>query len=295
MSSAGPTALLAGATERRRSAAGLGRALSLLNHAVLIGLSVLMVGPFFWMISASLKTEVAISRYPPEILSQPIMWSNYLQAIQTFPFGVFAFNSVKIATLATIGTVLSSMLAAFAYARMDFPGKRLLFSIQLATLMIPGVVHIIPAFMIMKTLGWINTHYPLIVPHFLGGAFGTFLLRQFFLTIPREYDDAAKIDGAGYLVILARIYAPLAKPALATLGVFTFMASWNDFLGPIIYLTSEKLMTLQVGLQYFRGQYQIQTNLLMAGAVITVAPIVGIYVVAQKYFVQGVTMSGLKG
>jgi ABC-type glycerol-3-phosphate transport system permease component len=149
--------------------------------------------------------------------------------------------------------------------------------------------------MIMKTLGWINTHYPLIVPHFLGGAFGTFLLRQFFLTIPREYDDAAKIDGAGYLVILSRIYAPLAKPALATLAVFTFMASWNDFLGPIIYLTSEKLMTLQVGLQYFRGQYQIQTNLLMAGAVITVAPIVIIYVVAQKYFVQGVTMSGLKG
>jgi multiple sugar transport system permease protein len=187
------------------------------------------------------------------------------------------------------------MLAAFAYARMDFPGKKLLFSIQLATLMIPGVVHIIPAFMIMKTLGWINTHYPLIVPHFLGGAFGTFLLRQFFLTIPREYDDAAKIDGAGHLVILARIYAPLAKPALATLAVFTFMASWNDFLGPIIYLTSEKLMTLQVGLQYFRGQYQVQTNLLMAGAVITVAPIVGLYVVAQKYFVQGVTMSGLKG
>jgi multiple sugar transport system permease protein len=132
-------------------------------------------------------------------------------------------------------------------------------------------------------------------PAELRGAFGTFLLRQFFLTIPREYDDAARIDGAGYLVILVRIYAPLAKPALATLAVFTFMASWNDFLGPIIYLTSEKLMTLQVGLQYFRGQYQIQTNLLMAGAVITVAPIVGIYLVAQKYFVQGVTMSGLKG
>jgi multiple sugar transport system permease protein len=149
--------------------------------------------------------------------------------------------------------------------------------------------------MIFKTLGWINTHLPLFVPYFLGGAFGTFLLRQFFLTIPREYDDAAKIDGAGYLTILTAIYVPLAKPALATLGLFTFIASWNDFLAPLVYLNNENLLTLPVGLQYFRGQYRVNENLLMAGAVITVLPIVVIYVVAQKYFVQGITLSGLKG
>jgi ABC-type glycerol-3-phosphate transport system permease component len=209
--------------------------------------------------------------------------------------GIFLVNSVKIATIATIGQVISCAMAAFAFARLRFPARNLLFFILLATLMVPTHVTLIPTFFIIRWLGWIDTHWSLTVPWWLGGAFGTFLLRQFFLTIPVEMMEAAKIDGAGYWRIFWRIYLPLSGPALATLAVFTFMGSWNNLLGPLIFLNSTEKMTVTLGLTLLQGQYYSQWTLLMAGAIVSVIPTLIVFFIAQKYFVEGIVRAGLKG
>lgn len=264
-------------------------------HLVL-GLGALtMVGPFIWMVSSSLKNEADVFLYPPEWIPLPPRWANYADLMNLMPFGLFTFNSMKIATLASVGTLLSSSLAAYAFARLKFPGRDALFFILLSALMIPGEVTLIPVYLIMRSLGWLNTQLPLIVPSFFGNAFGTFLMRQFFLTIPRDLEDAARIDGAGRFTIFWRIFLPLAQPALATLGLFTFLSQWNNLLGPVIYLSDQNQMTLTVGLAYTQGEYSTQWNLLMAGTVVSVIPILVLYAFAQKYFVRGVVLSGLKG
>lgn len=232
-------------------------------HTFLMIGAVIMALPFIWMMLTSLKTNAEVFAFPPRWLPEEPRWSNYYDVMQAMPFGWFIFNSFKIAILAVIGQLLSCSLAAYAFARIEFVGRDTLFLIVLATLMVPGVVTLIPVFILMRELGWLNTHYPLIVPHFLGSTFGIFL--------------------------------PLAKPALATLGVFVFMGAWNDLLGPIIYLVDYDKMTLTVGLAFFRGQYTTDWPLLMAGAMISVVPIIALYLVAQRYFVAGVAMSGLKG
>jgi multiple sugar transport system permease protein len=206
----------------------------------------------------------------------------------------FILNSTKIAVLSVIGQLLSCSMAAFCFARFEFPGRNALFMILLATLMVPGQVTLIPVFLVMRALGWVDTHYALIVPAWLGGAFGTFLLRQFFLTVPRELEDAARIDGASSFAIYSRIFLPLAKPALATLAVLGFMGSWNDLLGPVIYLQTRSKMTLPVGLALFKGQYVTEYALLNTGATISLIPILILFILAQNYFVQGLTMTGLK-
>jgi multiple sugar transport system permease protein len=211
------------------------------------------------------------------------------------PFGWFTFNSFKLAILGVVGQLLSCSLAAYAFARIRFPGRETAFLIWLACLMIPYQVTVIPQYLLFRSFGWLDTHYPLFVPYFFGGAFGTFLLRQFFMTIPSELEDAATIDGCSRFGIYWRIFLPLSRPALATLGVFVFMAQWNNLLGPVIYLSTYEKMTLTVGLAFFRGQYYTQWALLMAGAVISVIPIMALYAVAQQYFVRGVVLSGLKG
>ena len=264
-------------------------------HLVLVLGALTMVGPFLWMLSSSLKAEADVFIFPPQWIPSPLHWSNYADLMNDMPFALFAFNSFEIAILVTLGQLLSCSLAAYAFARLKFPGREVLFIILLAALMIPGEVTIIPVYLIMRSLGWLNTHLPLIVPYFFGGAFGTFLLRQFFLTIPSELEDAARIDGAGRFVIYRRIFLPLAKPALATLGLFIFLGQWNNLLGPVIYLNDQSQMTLTVGLSYMQGEYSTQWNLLMAGTVVSVLPILVLYAFAQKYFVQGVVLSGLKG
>jgi multiple sugar transport system permease protein len=191
--------------------------------------------------------------------------------------------------------LLSASFAAYAFARLKFPGRDFLFLTLLATMMVPDQVTVIPQFIIMRAVGWTDSHNALIVPRFLGSAFGTFLLRQFFLTIPDELEDAARVDGASRFSIYWRIFLPLAKPALATLAVFTFMGAWNDLTGPIIYLSSKSQMTLTVGLTMFRGVHETKWHLLMAGTVISILPILVVYAAAQKYFVQGITMTGIKG
>ncbi len=254
-----------------------------------------MVLPFLWMLSTSLKTQGTAMSYPPVWIPRPAHWSNYLDVVQGFPFALFAFNSFKIAILGTVGQLISTTLAAYAFARMRFPGREALFVVLLSTLMIPGHVTMIPTFLLFNWLGWVNTHYPLIVPAWFGGAFGTFLVRQFFQTIPQDYSDAAGIDGAGHWQILLRIYVPLARPVLATLALFTFMNHWNEFLLPVIYLTDQAKMTLTVGLSFFRLQYSTLYHYLMAGTVLSTIPIFVLFVLLQKYFVRGFVMSGLKG
>lgn len=267
----------------------------LLSHALLITGAILMIVPFLWMLSSSLKTEGDVFIFPPEWIPNPVQWDNYPRTFEIVPFGQFGINSLNVAVLSTIGQLFSCSTAAYCFARLRFPGRDLLFLVLLATLMVPGQVTMIPIFLIMRALGWVNTLYPLIVPAFLGGAFGTFLLRQFFLTMPSELEDAARMDGAGDFGIYWRIFLPLSKPALATLGVFVFLSRWNDLLGPVIYLSDQNKMTIPVGLTFFQGEYSTAWNLLMAGSLISLLPILVLFAVAQRYFVQGIVMTGIKG
>ena len=264
---------------------------------ILVGLTFLL--PFLWMLSASLKSVAEIFSFPPRWFPRVRRWSNYTDIFSVMPFGHFVFNSFKVSLLSTIGVVLSSALAAFAFARLRFPGRNLIFALLLSTLMVPGEVTLIPIFFIMRTLGVINTHIPLYLPDFFGNPFGTFLLRQFFLTVPKELEDAAEMDGAGPFKIFGRIFLPLAKPALVTLAVLTFMWRWEELIRPVIYLGSREKMTLTVGLTgyfaEFGGGEIFRWDLLMAGSVVSIIPILVLFMVGQRFFIQGITMTGIKG
>jgi ABC-type glycerol-3-phosphate transport system permease component len=210
------------------------------------------------------------------------------------PFNQFFLNSIKISTLATIGQLVTCSMGGFVFSALRFKGRDFLFLVLIATLMIPYQVTLIPTFILFSKIGWVGTHLPLWVPAFWGGAFGTFLLRQFYLTIPIELAESARIDGANIFQIFTHIYVPLSKPALATLGIFTFMWSWNDLLNPLIYVSELKQLTLTVGLSFFQNQYGGKWTLMMAGAVVSILPILLIFFFAQKYFIQGIAMTGIK-
>jgi multiple sugar transport system permease protein len=276
----------------RRPLAGLGRVLA---YLLLVAVSISMAVPFLWMISTSLKTNEAVYAVPPQLLPSPARWSNYADVFQVVPFGLFALNSFKISSLATLGSLFSCSMAAFAFARLRFPGRGILFALVLSVLMVPSQVTLIPIYWVMAQLGWINTHYPLIVPSWFGNAFGIFLLRQFFLTLPQEFMDAAKIDGCTPYGVYARIWVPLAKPALVTLAILTFISSWNDFLSPLIYLNDESMMTIPVGLASFQGLHNADWGPLMAGSFMACIPMIVLFVLGQRYFVRGIVLSGLKG
>ena len=269
----------------------VGRALS---YVVLGAGAAIMLLPFVWMVSTSLKTPADIFVYPPQWLPNPVRWSNYADVMHVLPFGRYVLNTTLVATSVTALHLLVSSLAAYAFARLRFPGRNRLFLAYLATLMVPGQVTLIPNFLIVKYLGWIDTYQALIVPQAFS-AFGTFLLRQFFLTIPRELEDAARIDGASALGVYWRIILPLSGPALATLGVFTFTAQWNNFLWPLIVINDEQLRTLTVGLRALVGQFTVQYQLLMAGSVIALVPMLVVFLLAQRFFVRGIALTGLAG
>jgi ABC-type glycerol-3-phosphate transport system permease component len=260
--------------------------------------ALIMVGPFLWMIVTSLTPASELFRYPPGL---PSRWAfeNYADVLTRFPFAQFTVNSLTISVLATLGTLASASLAAYAFARMDFRGKRAIYWIVLATMMVPFQVTMVPVFFVIRTLGWIDTHAALIIPSYFGfgmGAFGVFLLRQFFSTVPPELEEAARLDGAGRFRIFWQIFLPISRPALATLGVLTFMANWNDLLGPVIYLSTRERMTLTVGIAALQGgELASRIDLIMAGAVISLSPIMILDVVAQRFFVQGIMTGGLKG
>jgi ABC-type glycerol-3-phosphate transport system permease component len=246
------------------------------------------------MLSTSFKAVGETFVYPPEWIPNPFVWQNYVDMWNALPFNAFALNSFKIAILSTIGQLLSCAMGAFAFAILKFKGRDTLFLLLIATMMVPYQVTLIPTFILFSKIGWVGTHLPLWVPAFWGGAFGTFLLRQFYLTIPMDLAESARMDGANIFQIFRYIYLPLSKPAMATLGIFTFMWSWNNLLGPLIYVSELKQMTLTVGLSFFQNQYGGKWTLMMAGAVVSILPILLVFFFAQKYFIQGIAMTGIK-
>jgi multiple sugar transport system permease protein len=266
----------------------------LLLHAALIVGSFIMLLPFAWMLSTSLKERAQVFTYPPIWIPSPIVWNNYAETIQSMPFGRFYFNSFFVATSVTILQLLVSSLSAFAFARLRFPFRDQIFLLYLATLMIPFQVTMIPNFILMRQLRWFDTYLALILPPAFS-AFSTFLLRQYFRGIPFDLDEAARMDGASSLRIWWQVVLPLAGPVLAALGIFIFLGNWNDFLWPLVITNSVEMRTLPVGLSTFQGQHSTQWNLLMAGSVISIVPVLIIYIAAQKWIVQGITLSGMGG
>jgi len=267
----------------------------LLIHAVLIALALSMLAPFLWMVSTSLKIRGEVFTVPIEWLPRSLHFENYPNALSAAPFPRFFLNSLLIGASIVLGRLVFCSMGAYAFARLRWPGRDTVFLAYLSTMMIPGQVTLIPAFLIIYWLGWMNTYYALIVPGF-ASAFGTFLLRQFFLTIPAELEDAARIDGCNRLLILRHVILPLSKQALAVLALFTFMEAWNEFLWPLLVTNSDSMRTVQVGLSVFKDQfYIIQWPELMAGTTVVTLPVLLVYLLAQNYLIEGIAMSGLKG
>ncbi|RUS48755.1 carbohydrate ABC transporter permease [Cohnella sp. AR92] len=253
-----------------------------------------MLFPFLWSISTSLKDMNEVFTYPPKWLGESLKFANYEHMTQRFPFYRFFFNTLKITVIVVVLQLLTSAMAGFVFARLRFKFRDGLFGVYLATLMVPAQVTMIPTFLLMKEYGLLDTHWSLILPGIVS-AFGTFLLRQFFSTIPVSLEEAAKIDGCTPFGIFWRIFVPLSKPALATLGIFIMLGTWNDFMNPLIFLSSMNKMTLTLGLANMQGLYSTDWPALMAATVITILPILIVFLAAQDLFVRGVTLSGLKG
>lgn len=266
-----------------------------LSHGTLLVLSVFFVLPFYWLVSTSLKSDVEIFKTPPVWVPEHLLWGNFRRAVEYIPFWLFLQNTLVICVLSVLGALVSCSLVAYSFSRIRWPGRDPLFLVVLATMMLPAQVTMVPVFSIFRALGWIDTILPLVVPHWLGTAFFIFMLRQFFLTIPLELSDAARIDGCSEWDIYRRVILPLAKPALATVGLFTFINAWNDFGGPLLYLNDERKATLSLGLQQFVSQHGAEWALLMAASTLMTIPIIVIFFFAQRTFIEGIATSGLKG
>ncbi len=268
----------------------------ILAIALLIAGAFSMLVPFFWMLSTSLKDPGDIFLYPPQWIPPVLHFENYRDALTAIPFGRYFLNTLFISIVATIGQLFSATVVGFAFARLRAPGRDVLFFVLIATMLMPEQVTMVPIFIIFRTLHWVDTWLPLIVPSWLGVyAFYIFLCRQFFLTLPLELDDAARIDGSGTLGTLWRIILPLSKPVLASVATFSFLNRWNDFLHPVIYITSRDKYTVSVALQLFRDYNGTQWHWLMAAAVVAMLPCLLVFFLAQKWFVLGIATTGLKG
>lgn len=258
--------------------------------------AVVMIIPLFWMISTSLKSNFEVFQYNLSWWPKHPQWHNYVDAFTSLPFGHWTLNTLLITVTTIIGTLLSCTLVAYGFSRFRARGKNALFMLMLATMMLPGTVTMIPQFIIFRDLGWMNTFYPLIVPSFFGNAFFIFLLRQFFMTLPTDIEEAAKIDGLGTLGILWKIILPLILPALTTVALFQFNGAWNDFMGPLIYLNDPANYTLALGINFFKSQNNVQWNYLMAASFVSMLPSLIIFFIGQKYFIEGISISsGMKG
>jgi multiple sugar transport system permease protein len=257
--------------------------------------SLVFLLPFLWMVTTSLKTAKEALSFPPQFFPSSFEWGNYRDGWTALPFTTFLMNSILLAVLCVIGNLASCILPAYAFARLRAPGKTKLFACLLATMMVPAEVTLVPTFIMFSKLGLVNTYWPLILPQWFGAAFFIFLLRQFMATIPKDLDDAARIDGASHLRTLWSILLPQMKPAIAAVTIFSFVGSWNNLIGPLIYLRSQGYYTLPLGLTFFQGQYQTQYNQMMAVATLTLLPIIVLFFVAQKTFVRGVTLTGMGG
>ena len=284
--------------KHRRSAHLRRWLISLAGHGLLLTGSIIMIIPMVWMISTSFKKSGQEWVFPPVWIPDPIWWRNYAEAMHALPvpFYVYVINTLAITISATLGTVLTSSLAAFAFARLRFPARHFMFMLVISTMMLPGAVTLIPRFLIFRSLGWLDTFLPLIVPYWLGGtAFSIFLLRQFFMNIPRELDEAARIDGASSLQIFWQVIVPLSGPALASVVIFQVWGHWNEFLDPLIYINSMEKYTIALALRTFQNVRSQRVNHLMAMALLQVLPVVILFLCAQKYFIRGIQVSGLSG
>ena len=263
---------------------------------VLLALGALIfLFPFFWMISTSLRSSDELFLYPPKLIPKKLMFQNYLDIWAMAPFGIYFLNSMIVTSSIMLGEVVTSALAAYAFSKIEFPGREKLFLAFLGTLMIPNIVTLVPTFVIVRHLNWIDSYLGLIVPE-LATAYGIFMLRQFFMTIPRELDDAAQIDGFSRLETLIKIYLPLSVPALLALSIISFINNWNNFFWPLIVTNSDKMRTLPIGLRFFmEGEGSGEWQFLMVAATLIVVPPLLVFLALQRYFVRGMTMTGIKG
>ena len=265
-------------------------------YIILIVGSMVFLTPFLWMISSSLKTRTEVFLFPPRPFPRVALWHNYYDALTAAPFATYFLNSIYVALAVVLGTCLSSSMVAYGFARVRGWGSNVLFAIVLGTMMLPGQVTMIPVYIMFSRLNWVNTFLPLMVPHFFGSAFNIFLFRQFFRGISPEIADAAKIDGCNHWGLYSRIIMPMARPAVATVAIMAFMWSWNNFFDPLIYLNSQRLYTVPLGLAMFNTYYSAQTpwHWLMAASVVAVLPLVIVFFFAQRAFVQGIVVTGVK-
>lgn len=265
-------------------------------YVVLSFFALVLALPLVWLISTSLKTGPQTFIMPPEWIPEPVVWQNYPDAFRAVPFQKYFWNTLTVVLWATVGTLVSASLTAFAFARLRFPGRSFLFMLVLSTIMLPSIVTLIPTFIVFRNLKWINTFLPLTVPYWLGGgAFNIFLFRQFFMTIPFELDEAARIDGASNFRTYWTILLPLSKPVLATVAIFSFIYHWNDFFLPLVYLQSNSKWTMAIGLQGFKDLYSTSWNLMMAASTAMILPLLILFFFTQRYFISGIHMSGIAG
>jgi multiple sugar transport system permease protein len=291
LAASGPRAAQRARAKRLRAAVT-----TILWHVPMIVGAVALSVPLVWLLSTSLKLEGREFVVPPQWIPDPVVWSNYPIAMTTLPFGLYLWNTLIVTVGTLTGTLLTGSMAAFAFARLRFPGRGILFILLLSTLMLPQAVTLIPKFITFRYLGWINTLNPLWIPWwFGGGAFNVFLLRQFLMTLPHELDEAARIDGASNWRIYWSVLMPLCRPALITVAIFSFIHSWNDFLEPLIYLHDAKLRTLALGLRGFQDLYATQWTLMMAASAVIIAPVLVLFFICQRYFIRGIHLTGLAG
>lgn len=251
--------------------------------------------PLYWMLTTALKTDVEIFKFPPTLLPTNPQWQNFPASTTYIPFWLYMWNTAVLCVLSILGTVISCALIAYGFARVRWPGRNVIFMIYLSTIMLPAQVTMIPLYIVFRRIGWYGTILPLVVPAFFGNALYVFLLRQFFMTIPNELSDAARIDGAGEVGIFWRIMLPLLKPALATVALFTFVGVYRDYLGPLIYLTNQEQWTISLGLKMFQNMYGAQWQLMMAASALTMIPTVVLFFLTQRTFIEGIALTGIKG
>ena len=270
----------------------LGRALLYFFMTVL---GITFTVPLAWVISTSLKLPGQVFIQPIQWIPAEPRWSNYLEVFKQVPFERFIFNSFYVTVLGTLGSVVSSVMVGFALSRLRWPGRNIVFALLMATLMLPGIVTLLPVFIMFKQIQWVGTFYPLWVPAWFGGAFYIFLIRQYMMTLPIELDEAARIDGASNFRVLWQVIVPLCGPAIAAVAIFSFLGHYNDFMGPLIYISDNSMYTLPVGLLWIQGRFGNYWHLVMAASMMSITPIIALFFVAQRYFVQGIQFTGLAG
>ncbi|WNQ09106.1 carbohydrate ABC transporter permease [Paenibacillus aurantius] len=263
---------------------------------VLSAFGVIILAPLWWMVSTSLKSLQEIMQYPPTFYPKELHWENYKLAWSKGNFTRYTLNTLLLAGVGVVSHVVSNSFIAYGFAKIKFPGRKFLFSLMLGTMMIPGFVTLIPQYILFSKMHWVGTYLPLMIPGFFGAAYQIFLIRQFYMSIPNDLIEAGKIDGASHFYIWWKIMIPLAKPAIVVIAISTFQGAWNDFLGPLIYISKESMFNLQIGLQAFKGQETTQWHYLMAGSLMVLAPVIAMFFIFQRYFIEGMNISaGTKG